>query len=425
MASTATPEIIPEIIMLNPNEVVKARVIISQAEDWKAVAKEGGWSVEPISFTDVSEWKAVYTDQPDVNKACFAPPIFVMGQPVDPSCLNGIGSSNINVPSHSVFKTKRMRVVGWRALLSASGVLHVGGAPIRSSAELERIRHQTSDGHQGFFLMPISGPATHILYRSASRKFVITGIGAYISGLEPGNYGSFLFRMLPALLMLAQCQFNLDYIVVPERTAWMMEALRLIGLEHLQIFSIREVSGLVCENIYIASEFDNEAFIDNLSLDRFHKLVTICRSQTLLEEVDSRFLYVSRALSTLRNSQYRCLINEEDIEIEMRRRNFRIIYPEVLSFASQVTIFASAQVIVGPSGSGMLNAAFAPSGAHVIDLESFHYSVRQHAKIYASTGKTYGFVFGIPTDGIRPLHIRNWSVKLNIVEEAIDFVANL
>lgn len=63
----------------------------------------------------------------------------------------------------------------------------------------------------------------------------------------------------------------------------------------------------------------------------------------------------------------------------------------------------------------MMNSAFAPSGTKVLDMEFFAYTVRQHAKVYATTGKQFGFAFGeaVSTEG--PELFRAWRIDQSVV----------
>jgi hypothetical protein len=408
--------------MLNPNDTARARERISQSSDWDAAAAESGWFGCPLTFDEASGWEVVHEERPSADRYKFDPPAFIRGVPVDPSCLKGIGVPNLTTSTNIVYRARNVRVVGWQALLAETGSLHIGAVPVRHMSQFDRLLKQTNDGHHGFILLKTSSEEPKIFYRMAARPLCLAGVGACIGGLEPGNYGSFLFRMLLALLFLAECRLNIDYVIVPERTPWMMEALALTGFGRMPAFTIREAAGLVCQELYVATEFDSEAYIDEYSLRRLRDLAALCLSRNPDTRQPSERLYVSRALAAQRSAHYRRLINEEAVEAEARRRGFRILYPETHSFEQQIALFGAARQIAGPSGSGMLNAAFSPAGTTVIDLESFHYTVRQHAKLYASTEKKYGFVFGAPDAGPRPLHFRNWSVDLADFTAALDLM---
>ncbi len=407
--------------MLDPHEIIKLRSQLSISSDLKSAVMESGLASSAILLDALNDWDTIYLEHPQPKDVVFNSPSFILGDPVDRSCLNGIGKSTIRISPHKISLARNVRVVGWRALLGENGGLYVGGSLTESGEQFERVEQQVLQNHQGFLLMPDTYGIQHLLYKPASRDFELDGIGAYVSAVEPGNYGSFLFRMLPALLMLGRLDLALDYLIVPERTNWMMKALDLVNLGHLQVFSTREVAGLICPQIYVVSDIDNEAFLDSFTLSRMHGLAKTCVGRTAITLPKFERIYVSRALATLRSVRNRSLVNERLVESEAQRRGFRVFYPETLSFEQQVAVFASANLIAGPSGSGMLNTAFSPPGTRVTDLESFHYTVRQHAKLYASSKKDYGFVFGTPLEEPgRPLHSRSWRLNLEHFHAALD-----
>lgn len=95
------------------------------------------------------------------------------------------------------------------------------------------------------------------------------------------------------------------------------------------------------------------------------------------------------------------------------------MWPECRSLVDQVSIVSRSTQICGPSGSGMLLSAFSDAGCAVLDLESFARTVRQHARLYSSPAKTYGFCFGDldPSDDSNPVW-RRWSLPVDRILEA-------
>lgn len=76
-----------------------------------------------------------------------------------------------------------------------------------------------------------------------------------------------------------------------------------------------------------------------------------------------RKLYIARD-----RARYRRMLNERQIQTALRAQGFDIVRPEELSFAEQLELFSAASVIVGPTGAGLSNMAFAPPGCRVIVL---------------------------------------------------------
>jgi capsular polysaccharide biosynthesis protein len=107
----------------------------------------------------------------------------------------------------------------------------------------------------------------------------------------------------------------------------------------------------------------------------------------------------------------------------VRAKGFHVVYPEAHNLAEQCALFHGARAIIGPSGSGMLNAAFAPEGTKLADLEGYHHTVRQHAKLYSSSGKIYGFAFG-ETFRTHPSTraFDNWTLAPHLLSGALDAI---
>ncbi len=82
----------------------------------------------------------------------------------------------------------------------------------------------------------------------------------------------------------------------------------------------------------------------------------------------SRFgekIYLSR-----RNSRWRKLENEEEIQQWLEIQGFETVYAEELSFADQVRTFRNAKTIVAPNGSALMNIIFSSPGTKIFVLSA-------------------------------------------------------
>jgi hypothetical protein len=66
----------------------------------------------------------------------------------------------------------------------------------------------------------------------------------------------------------------------------------------------------------------------------------------------------------------------EDLELAERLSafDFVAVNPGTLDFVDQIALFANAEIIVGPHGSGFANAIFAPAGCLVLDILPSHWA---------------------------------------------------
>ena len=74
-------------------------------------------------------------------------------------------------------------------------------------------------------------------------------------------------------------------------------------------------------------------------------------------------IFISR-----RNAKRRRLLNEAELELELRARGFISVQAEQLSVAEQAKVFSSAKCVVGAHGAGLTNLVFAPPGGLLVEL---------------------------------------------------------
>ena len=79
----------------------------------------------------------------------------------------------------------------------------------------------------------------------------------------------------------------------------------------------------------------------------------------------SKYIYVKRKEST---SSGRQLDNEHILEEKLVSLGFKPIYPEDYSFMKQISIFYNAKIVVGASGSALLNSIFCKKSSHIVEL---------------------------------------------------------
>lgn len=346
------------------------------------------------------------------ERKLFYPPAQIVGVPADEKCLDGVFLRHIDIPRRRAYRISNGRVVGWMAAADQENILYASN-PIQSELDYNSVLFQNSRGYDGFLLTN-----NRICVHVSREEPVYYNLDAiFLPFVEQGNYGSFLFRALPQILFSIELMADVDCYIVPERTPWLRQSLELVGAPDKPIFTVKEVCGDTFRSIVINSGGESEGFLDSATVERIRDLVHSVRDQST--RIDAP-IYSSRLLNYINRPTYRPLLNEKEIHDFFVSRHFDIVYPEVLSLKNQIIKFSSAEYVVGPSGSGMLNSVFLREDALVIDMESYHNTVRQHAKIYSSTQKKYKFVFGdIVSDEIRPMHNRAWSVKISDIATAL------
>ncbi len=367
-----------------------------------------------LSFSAVDR-----SERPSVDAGRLRTPARIFGTPEDASCLEGIEDGPVHILPPRIFTVDRARIVGNSALLSGEGALYLPD----DASRLTRAEFVAANahGHQGFLID--DGPenlSISFAQRERPRDYPLDAV--FLHSLEPGNFGSFMFRQLPQMLALREADLPFDCYISSERTSFVLEAIELLDLPRRPVFSGPEVSGDRFRSITVFRIDDAEGFVGPGTRSQLKRLVAEVVSEHPVTDPDPA-VYVSRALSTLRFPGYRVMTNELEIEALVRSRGLRVLYPETLSLRDQIRHFYGAGRLMGPSGSGMFNLLFSRAVKRVVDIETYHGTVRQHAKLYSACGAEYAFFFSpfCPGDDQAPMY-RSSICPPHLAAEALDWL---
>ncbi|WP_167285246.1 glycosyltransferase family 61 protein [Marilutibacter alkalisoli] len=352
------------------------------------------------------DWGEVVVSEPSLQVE-FQTPEFVLGDPEDPSCLADVLDPKVlKIPTKAVRAFRGVRIVGWRSMFTRDGFYSSASEFRDAGGNPDALVDSRWDG-----LVVHDGVLTYVA--GHKDRIEIKGNTLFLPALEPANYGSFVIRVLPKLLYFVEQGIRIDQIVVPQRILATAEAMAMTGLGALPVYSVPEASALEFERLYVIDDFELKGCMCSGTMSRLRSLPGV--------HSNLKRIYVSRRLNAHRPLR-RPLLNEAKIEREAEKMGFQAVFPESLSFRQQIGLFAGADFIVGPSGSGMLNSLFSAPGAKVLDIESFHSTVRQHARIYSSGGHRYAFAFGKfdPSDKREPPHLRRWTASPGMIVEGIE-----
>jgi hypothetical protein len=114
------------------------------------------------------------------------------------------------------------------------------------------------------------------------------------------------------------------------------------------------------------------------------------------EEPARRRLFVSRA-----GADRRRLLNEAACMEALDGFDVELVAAEKLTVVDEIALFGEAELIVGGHGAGLVNCAFAPSDALVLELAPRAFWDIQIAELAAVKCQTYGVIFGDPVGGRR------------------------
>jgi glycosyl transferase family 61 len=200
-----------------------------------------------------------------------------------------------------------------------------------------------------------------------------------LCSFEPGNYGSFLFRVLPKLVSQ---ETDGRKIIAPCYWQSMRHLLELTGIapdaiipqNTRAVYRLREAS--------IPSVRNPHALLDNETLALYRGL-----REKFGTRSRSRKIYVSRLGWTLST---RFMLNENDLATRLAAIGFEILRPHEMTMNDQIEAFSSADLVVGPAGSAMFNAVFCHPGTALVDIESERNWMFAHQCLFSSCGLKFG-----------------------------------
>ncbi len=199
----------------------------------------------------------------------------------------------------------------------------------------------------------------------------LKGRVAVLSGLTGHVYYHWMFDILPRieLLRLSGIDLNsIDWFVVNySAKSFQKETLSWLEIPLDKIISSDEVPFIQAEELITPSfpgqldwvpygtiKFLRQKFLTKISMDgsKFSKKI-----------------YVSRA-----RAQTRHVINEDAVTKFLGTLGFKTVFLEEMSILEQVALFANAEVVVSPHGSGLTNLVFCSPKTKVIELFSPYYT---------------------------------------------------
>lgn len=318
----------------------------------------------------------------------------------------------ITYPPVFVAAARNARVVGFRTLLSEEGFFFNDDStpgtrqrqrflaqiampePLNEETGLKRI------GASNRFALEPGGRATER----------VEGLAILLSSEEPSNYGSFLFRVLPKLSTIARLNLRQParYLVWAGYPAF-RDYLSLLGVSEDQIIDHNPQHVIYrLDHAIVPSLRNNQAFLDPESLAFYAAL----RERFGAPRRQGQKIYVSRMLHS-QSASTRVMRNEAELVERLVRLDFEVVAPETLSAVEQIQAFSSAEMVVGPSGSGMFNVVHCHPGTKIIDIESEPHWIHAHRSLFASCGLRYGIFVGNAIDRNFEEHHKSWTVNIN------------
>lgn len=139
-------------------------------------------------------------------------------------------------------------------------------------------------------------------------------------------------------------------------------------------------------------------------------------------------IYISRASASRRR-----IVNETDVEALLRKRGFKTVRLEELTFLEQIQTMARAEAVVSIHGAGLSNTMFMAPGGKILELYKEYYAkqdvtslTRTHGpsicyrRLAAVLDHDYYIQFCRPTDRAAPVDVADLEVDLRELRQNLD-----
>ncbi|GAB4529376.1 MAG: hypothetical protein Tsb0014_11240 [Pleurocapsa sp.] len=211
----------------------------------------------------------------------------------------------------------------------------------------------------------------HTLFRLDTLPVIeeIEGKVAVLSGLAGHVYYHWMFDILPRIELIQQSGIELEeidwFLVNSIDKPYQRETLNILGIPENKILASDRHSHIRAAQL-IAPSFPG--YLDWVPPGTIKFL-----RRTFLAQVNFKSNFGTRIYISRERAKNRQIVNEAEVKDLLGKLGFQTIFLEELSVLEQVALFAKAEVIVAPHGSGLTNLVFCSPQTIVIELFSPNY----------------------------------------------------
>jgi capsular polysaccharide biosynthesis protein len=179
-------------------------------------------------------------------------------------------------------------------------------------------------------------------------------------GGGPQTYFHWMYDVLPRIALLEQAGYVRDgdsYLVPRLDQPFTHETLTMMGIDPAACVQLEGPTLLEADRMAVSEGHRSYRRVEPW-------IPQFLRDRLMTEQPQTgRRLYVNR-----RDTKIRKILNEDRLEVALASRGFESVSLASFSFAEQVRLFASADVVVAPHGAGLSNVAFCPPEASVVEF---------------------------------------------------------
>tara|TARA_B100000686_G_C16763504_1_gene960293 strand:+ start:470 stop:2200 length:1731 start_codon:yes stop_codon:yes gene_type:complete len=204
---------------------------------------------------------------------------------------------------------------------------------------------------------------TAAIIRVPDRKLTISEKPVFLIG-GSSNYYHWILDYMPRLGLVNTPIIDKEtkLIVNSEMASFQLECIDILGIDKNRLVPVPDSTEVKCDELFVTPIPVRGQSLHGTAISW---LQDVFATEALLRSKAHgvKRLYVSRADAALRR-----VVNETSVIEALLPYGFKVVQPEKLSVAEQVSVFSEAEIIIAPHGAALTNVVFAPRGAIVVEL---------------------------------------------------------
>ena len=212
------------------------------------------------------------------------------------------------------------------------------------------------------------------------------------------NYAHWLFDIIPKIILISQ-QYKIDkkdFFYLSRLNKFQKETLKLINInintkKIIDANKFRHVEAKKLLAVTHPNYFNKTIFFSHSNIPAWiiYSLKKIFKKKKI-KKSNYKKIFIDRTDS----KQDHCkLINNKEVVMFLRKKNFKILRLSNLKFIDQVSIFSNCKLIIAPHGAGLANITFCRRNTKVVEIIPKYIKNYEYKRVSKINKLNHQFIF--------------------------------
>jgi hypothetical protein len=259
-------------------------------------------------------------------------------------------------------------------------------------------------------------------YFNKPKKYSGTVFTMLTGGSGINNYSHWLIDVLPRIYLLKESGIfdKIDWFLVPAyKHDFQRDTLRLLGITKDKIIEGDKHTHIEADTIVASTAPRGTDQIIPIWLCDYLK------NAFLKEASSSKSTYPPLIYLSRRDSKFRVVANEKDLESLLANYGFKTFVLSELPFNEKINLFFSAEVIISATGAGLTNILFCKKGTRIIELFNEGFVVGPFYDMAPKLGLDYHYLVcntGSKAKSLKQGQEEDLTVNLSQVQDKLNHI---